>query len=79
VDFLLDDKALAIEVKASTRVHEAELKSFTALSEDAPVKKRVVVSLETYPREVQDHCGPIVILPWRDFLAQLWSGGLLAS
>jgi len=79
VDFLLDDKALAIEVKASARVHEAELKSLTALSEDTPVKKRVVVSLETYPREVQDHCGPVVILPWRDFLAQLWSRGLLVS
>jgi len=77
VDFLLDDQALAIEVKASARVHEAELKSLTALGEDGLVKKRVVVSLETHPREVRDHLGPIVILPWRDFLAQLWSGVLL--
>jgi predicted AAA+ superfamily ATPase len=77
VDFLLDDRALAIEVKASPRVHEAELKSFAALSEDGPVKKRIVVSLDTQPREVQDHYGPVVILPWREFLAQLWSGVLL--
>lgn len=77
VDFLLEDRALAIEVKASARVHEAELKSFSALSEDGPVKKRIVVSLETQPREVQDHHGPVVILPWREFLAQLWSGVFL--
>jgi len=77
VDFLLDDRALAIEVKASPRVHEAELKSFAALSEDGPVKKRLVVSLDTQPREVQDHYGSVVILPWREFLAQLWSGVLL--
>ncbi|HEV8716145.1 MAG TPA: DUF4143 domain-containing protein [Candidatus Binatia bacterium] len=74
VDFLLDDRAVAIEVKASARVHEAELKSLTALSEDGSVKKRIVVSLETHPREVRDYLGPIVILPWRDFLVQLWSG-----
>jgi len=77
VDFLLDDRALAIEVKGSARVHEAELKSLTALGEDGSVKKRLVVSLETHPREVRDHLGPIVILPWRDFLAQLWSGVLV--
>jgi len=78
VDFLLDDRALAIEVKASARVHEAELKSLTALAEDGSVKRRIVVSLETHPREVRDHCGLVVILPWRDFLSQLWSGALLA-
>jgi len=76
VDFLLNDRAVAIEVKASARVHEAELKSLTALGEDGSVKKRIVVSLETQPREVRDHLGPIVILPWRDFLVQLWSGVL---
>lgn len=77
VDFLLDDQALAIEVKASARVHAAELQSLTALSEDGLVKKRLVVSLETQPREVQDRFGPVSILPWREFLGQLWSGVLL--
>ncbi|MGH8009025.1 MAG: ATP-binding protein, partial [Candidatus Binatia bacterium] len=77
VDFLLDDRALAIEVKASTHVHEAELKSLTALAEEGPIKRRIVVSLETHPREVGDHLGPVVILPWREFLAQLWSGVLV--
>jgi predicted AAA+ superfamily ATPase len=77
VDFLLDDRAVAIEVKASARVHEAELKALTALGEDGSVKKRLVISLETHPREVRDRLGPIVILPWREFLAQLWSGGLV--
>lgn len=77
VDFLLDDRALAIEVKASARVHEAELKSLTALSEDGPVKQRIVVSLESHPREVRDRYGPILLLPWREFLQQLWAGALV--
>lgn len=78
MDFLLDDRALAIEVKASSRVHEVELKSLAALCEDGPVKKRIVVSLDTQLRELRDQYGPVLILPWREFLAQLWSGTLLA-
>ena len=74
VDFVLNDRALALEVKAAARVHEAELRSLTALQEEGPVKKRVVVSLETQPRELRDQYGPILILPWHDFLTQLWSG-----
>jgi predicted AAA+ superfamily ATPase len=79
VDFVLDDKTLAIEVKASARVHPAELQSLTALSDDGVVKRRVVVSLDTQLREVRDRFGPIVILPWREFLAQLWSGALVVA
>ncbi|MGH9427202.1 MAG: ATP-binding protein [Terriglobia bacterium] len=77
VDFLLDDQALAIEVKASARVHAVDWQSLSALSEEGLVRQRIVVSLETQPREVQDRFGPIMILPWREFLAQLWSGVLL--
>jgi predicted AAA+ superfamily ATPase len=73
VDFLIDDRVLAIEVKASPRVHEAELKALSALSEDGPVRHRLVVSLDSQPREVHDAHGSILILPWREFLARLWS------
>lgn len=74
VDFVLNDRVLALEVKASARVHEAELRSLTALQEEGAVKQRVVVSLDTQPRELRDQYGPIRILPWRDFLTRLWAG-----
>lgn len=74
VDFLVDDRALAIEVKATAHVHEAELKALSALSEDGPVKQRLVVSLDAHPREVPDAYGAILILPWQEFLTRLWAG-----
>jgi hypothetical protein len=51
---------------------------FSTPSEDGPVKKRLVVSLDSRPRELHDQYGPVTILPWREFLTQLWSGTLLA-
>ena len=77
VDFILDDKALAVELKAGTRVGPGDWRSLTALAEDGPVRRRVLVSFEREPREVRDARGKIEVLPWRTFLEQLWGGGLL--
>ena len=77
VDFLLDDREVAIEVKASTRVHDVALRSMTALADDGPVRRRIVVCLEREKREISDARGRIVLLPLRAFLEALWSGSII--
>lgn len=74
VDFILGDKRLAIEIKASPRVHEGDLRPFQALLDDGPVKKCVVVSLEKESRTLSSK---IEVLPWQIFLKRFWGGDLL--
>ena len=78
VDFILDDKAVAIEVKASTRVANVTLRSLSVLADNGPVRRRIVVCLERQPRVVPDRHGPIQLLPLRDFLEELWAGTIAA-
>ncbi len=76
VDFLIDDRQLAIEIKASSRVHDHDIRWLSMLSEDGPVKRRLVVSMEAEPRMVRDRFGNIEIIPWRAFLEELWTAGI---
>ena len=71
VDFILGDKELALEIKSSKRIHEEDLRGLKIIEEDGKVGHRVVVSMEEEPRTV---AGGIVILPWRQFLKNLWKG-----
>lgn len=71
VDFILGEKDLAIEIKGSARVHEGDVRSLVALTDDGPVKHRVIVSLERAPRTLSIG---IEVLPWRMFLDRLWNG-----
>ena len=73
VDFVLDDMAVAIEVKGSQRVHSTHTRGLRALLEEHTVKRAVIVSLEKQPRKL-DYS--IEILPWQVFLNTLWSGEL---
>jgi predicted AAA+ superfamily ATPase len=73
VDFLTEDRALAVEAKATGHVHGDHLRGLRALAVDHRVGRRVVVSLEPRARRTDDG---IEILPWRDFTRRLWSGGL---
>ena len=77
VDFILNDKAVAVELKAGKRVGPGDLGGLTALGEDGPVRRRILVSLEREPREFRDARGKIELLPWRIFLERLWSGDLV--
>jgi len=70
VDFILGEKDLAIEIKASSRVTHKDLKHLRALQADGPVRHSALVCIETQARSV----GEIDILPWQDFLQALWSG-----
>jgi len=72
VDFVLGDMAAAVEVKAG-RVHDGDLGGLKALREEFGVKRALVVSMERQRRKLQND---LEVLPWREFLAELWSGDL---
>lgn len=73
VDFILGDREIAIEVKGSARAHEGDLRHFSVLREDGPIKKSILVCLEKEARIVDG----VHILPWRTFVERLWSGDIL--
>jgi len=75
VDFILNDMEVAIEVKASSRIHSDHLKGLNELKIDHPkVKRRIVVCLEEVPRTLETG---IEILPWKYFLKKLWAGEIV--
>jgi len=78
VDFLIDDKQLAVEVKAGSRVHEGDLGGLTALAEEGAVKRRVLVFSGTEPQILKDRPGRVEVLPLRHFVEALWAGELTA-
>jgi len=69
VDFILDDKQVALEIKSSRMVHDIDLKSLKALREDGQIKHSVIVCQESYPRKLDG----VKILPWQIFLEILWN------
>ena len=68
VDFIIGDE-IAVEVKASNLVNAKHLKGIRRLSEEIAFKKRIVVSLDPNPRQIDD----ILILPYDEFFSRLWS------
>jgi len=78
VDFVLGRAEVAIEVKISEQVHQQDLKGLIGFCEEHPHAKAIVVSQDACPRLVRLNSGiEITILPWRDFLAQLWVGDII--
>lgn len=73
----VNDRELAVDVKASHQVHEGGIRWLRHLCEDGPVLRRVGVSLEREPRKVSDAYWAAEILPWRSFFESLWGGLLL--
>jgi len=74
VDFVLGDHEIAIEVKATELANDSHLKGLRRLKEEYGVRRSLLVSLDQAPRKTQDR---IEILPWKTFLEELWSGGIL--
>lgn len=69
VDFILGDMDVAIEIKASSRVHETDTKGLIALAASHPVKKQLLVSFESEYRRLSNG---IECFPWQLFLERLW-------
>jgi predicted AAA+ superfamily ATPase len=76
VDFIINDKEVAIEIKASKRTDPADCRQLHTLSKDGPLKKRILVSFDEERKTFSDSAGIIEVLPWRTFLEQLWNGEL---
>ena len=76
VDFVLGDTEVALEVKSSALVDERHLKGLKAFKEEHKVRRSIVVSLDPEPRRTMDG---IEILPWSDFLMQVWSGSVMGG
>ena len=69
VDFIIDDHT-AIEVKAKKNLVSSDFKSLKAIADEKKLRRYIVVSLEPRSRKI----GEILILPYQQFLAELWAG-----
>ena len=74
VDFILAEGEVAIEVKGTRRVDKRDLSGLRAFQEEHQPKHAILVCNEPTARL---HEG-IRILPWRQFLEELWQGMLLS-
>jgi predicted AAA+ superfamily ATPase len=77
VDFVMQEKedVCAIEVKLSRRIDKSDLKGLLAFSQELTVSKCYVVCLEPRRRLVEIETLKIEIVPYAEFLKDLWSGG----
>ena len=69
VDFIIGDHT-AVEVKAKRNVGDSDLRSLRALAEEGKLKRYLCVALEPRRRTV----GNMLILPFAEFLGELWGG-----
>ena len=69
-DFIIKEK-VAVEVKATRRVSSRDLKGLKALMEEGLMEKYILVCREDYPQLLDNG---ILILPYKDFLSDLWAG-----
>ena len=74
VDFILGDMEVAVEIKASKRVHETDTKGLKSLNAEHTLNKSILVSLESEPKVLG---GNIECMPWRLFLENLWGNSLI--
>lgn len=79
VDFVLDGSDVAIEVKISENVSASDLKGLIAFSEEHPLKKLYVVCLTPRDRKLIHGDREIIIMNYKNFLDQLWSGKIIQN
>ncbi|MBI5418292.1 ATP-binding protein [Candidatus Poribacteria bacterium] len=73
VDFIIGDGELAIEIKSANNIDSKDLNGLWAFMEAYSPKRSIVVCNE---KEKRIH-GKIEIIPWRNFLFDLWNGKIL--
>ncbi len=76
VDFILGNGAVAVEAKATENPTDDSLKGLRAWRQEQNSKRCILVCRVPRARKTGDG---IEILPWRDFLRQLWSDELPLS
>ncbi len=72
VDFVLGNHA-AVEVKATARVNDRDLRGLRALREEGLLDRFILVCREERARQLDG----IDILPWEAFFQQLWDGAIV--
>ncbi len=79
VDFIIGDN-IAIEVKISQEVHTQDLKGLSAFCEEHPDTTAFVVSQDVKKRRMElAHGKSIMVMPWRDFLTDLWKNKIIVN
>jgi predicted AAA+ superfamily ATPase len=73
VDFVLAEGKVAIEVKGSSRVDKRDITGLMAFMESYKPRRSIIVCNEAEKR-IYDK---IEIIPWRNFLYELWEGRIL--
>jgi predicted AAA+ superfamily ATPase len=73
VDYIIGDGETAIEVKGTDNVDVRNLKGLYAFMDIYSPRRSIVICNE---QEKRIH-GKIEIMPWRDFLYELWAGKIL--
>lgn len=73
VDFILAEGEIAIEVKGASRIDKRDLSALKIFAEEYLPKRNLVVCNE---KEKRLH-GKIEIIPWSEFLQELWAGNVL--
>ena len=74
VDFIISELNLAIEVKISESVEKVDLASLFRFKELYPSYKAIVISQDRKARRISNGDIDIEVLPWREFLKELWQG-----
>ena len=73
VDCIIGEGKTAIEIKSSTEVQSRHLKGLKAFSEDFPLSRLIIVSLDANKRTMNG----VEIIPALQFLSDLWDGKIL--
>ena len=70
IDAVLGDAEVGLEIKSSTEVKGHQLKGLLSFGQDYPNARLIIVSLDLNPRRKDN----IEIMPYKDFLRELWLG-----
>ena len=70
IDAVLGDAEVGLEIKSSTEVKGHQLKGLLSFGQDYPNARLIIVSLDLNPRRKDN----IEIMPYKDFLKELWLG-----
>lgn len=74
VDFILGNGEVAIEVKGTSRVDSRDLRPLAAFTQEYSPRRSLVVSNEREKRV----CDRITIVPYAEFLNELWAGKIIS-
>ena len=73
VDFILGGGETAVEVKGASSINNRDLRPLNGFIETYAPRRAIVVCNEKEERIV----GKIRIMPWRNFLRDLWNGKII--